>query len=324
MTELSADMTITVLMPAWNAAAYIGAAIQSVLDQTYSAFELLVVNDGSTDDTENIVRSFTDPRIVLVSTEHRGVSHALNTGLKLARGKYIARFDADDLCLPDRLEKQWLFLENNPGYVITGSDAGYLLDNGQHLFDFTCIAHDDQMIREKMYRVCPFIHSAVMYRKDIVLEAGGYSPYAHHFEDHLLWIQLSTFGKMHNLPEKLVQIRFSAGSVTIDDRWRSKRFRILKEKILQKGMITAEEGDLLQRLLEKENSASVKQGAYHALCGKKLLANNYQPRVARQHILKAISYKPFRADSYLLYLVSFLPAPFIGRLHRLLNPNMNG
>jgi hypothetical protein len=97
----------------------------------------------------------------------------------------------------------------------------------------------------------------------------------------------------------------------------------LKEKILQTGMITAEEGDLLQQLLEKENSVSVKRGAYHALCGKKFLANNYQPGVARQHILKAISYKPYRADSYLLYLVSFLPAPFIGRLHRLLNQKMN-
>lgn len=318
MTETE-DVHISVLMPAWNAAVYIGAAIDSVLQQTYTLFELLIINDGSTDDTVNIVQSYTDKRIVLINTVHAGVSHALNTGLVHARGKFIARFDADDLCMPERLEKQIRFLANNPDYMITGSDAAYMLDNGNHLFDFSCAAHEDDTIRKNIYKICPFIHSAVMYRKDIVLKAGGYPVHAHHFEDHLLWIQLSAFGKMHNLPEKLVQIRFSAGSITIDDRWRSRQFRSLKQKVLDKGKITPEEGMVLAQLLQNETRASVKKGAYHILCGKKLLANNYQPVIAREHIRKAIRCKPFRIDSYLLYLTSFLPESFIGWLHQISN-----
>src|ERR1041385_423561 len=114
---------ITVLMPAYNAGKYIREAIESVLRQTHSNFELLIVNDGSTDDTVSVILSFDDPRIVLVNKEHEGIAQALNTGLRLAYTHYVARFDADDICMPDRLEKQFNFLEDHPDYVMVGSDA---------------------------------------------------------------------------------------------------------------------------------------------------------------------------------------------------------
>ena len=88
---------ITILMPAYNARKYIGAAIDSVLQQSFTAFELVIVDDGSTDDTKEIIETFTDPRIRLLNQAHGGVSGALNTGLAMAKGKYIARFDADDI-----------------------------------------------------------------------------------------------------------------------------------------------------------------------------------------------------------------------------------
>src|ERR1700754_2088364 len=91
---------ITVLMPAYNAGKYIGEAIESVLEQTFTDFELLIVNDGSTDNTAAIIQSFTDPRIVLIQQPNLGVAAALNNGLKHARAEYIARFDADDICYP--------------------------------------------------------------------------------------------------------------------------------------------------------------------------------------------------------------------------------
>ncbi|HTK19974.1 MAG TPA: glycosyltransferase family A protein, partial [Mucilaginibacter sp.] len=129
---------ITVLMPAYNAGKYIREAIESVLRQTHCNFELLIVNDGSTDNTVCVVLSFNDPRIVLVNKEHEGIAQALNTGLRLAEGHYVARFDADDICMPDRLEKQFNFLEDHPDYVLTGSDAEYILENGEYLFSFGC------------------------------------------------------------------------------------------------------------------------------------------------------------------------------------------
>src|ERR1700755_1199399 len=112
---------ITVLMPAYNAEHYIAEAIASVLQQTYANFELVIVNDGSTDGTRNIIKTFRDPRIKLIDQANMGVAAALNTGLGHARAPYIARFDADDICYPERLEKQLDFLQSNPDYILVGS-----------------------------------------------------------------------------------------------------------------------------------------------------------------------------------------------------------
>src|ERR1700722_365222 len=124
---------VTVLMPAYNAGKYIGEAIRSVLDQSFRDFELLIVNDGSTDNTKTVVSSFADNRIRVLEQSYKGISVALNAGLLVAKGYYIARFDADDICFPQRLSKQVNFLDANPGYILVGSDAEYIQENGEHL-----------------------------------------------------------------------------------------------------------------------------------------------------------------------------------------------
>jgi len=168
-----------------------------------------------------------------------------------------------------------------------------------------------------LYRYCPFIHSAVMYRKEPILRMGGYSRYAHNFEDYLLWVQLLKTGKCCNLPEPLIKVRINPSSVTIDEKWRGRRFRQLKLTILQRGVITREEGDELWSIIQRQDNRKIKEGAYHALCGKKLLANNYMPARARWHVAKAIHANPFRLDNYLLLSVSFLPRGWIKWLHRI-------
>ncbi len=303
-------------MPAYNAEKYIGDAIRSVLEQSFTDFELLIVNDGSTDHTTDIVHSFTDERIVLLEQEHGGVSKALNTGLAAAKGQYIARFDADDICFHDRLQKQFLFLEMNPAYVIVGSDAEYMLENGEFLFRFSCIGHEHEDLLHKLYFYCPFIHSSVMYRKDKVLEAGGYSPWAHNFEDYLLWTQLARSGKLYNLPETLIRIRFNPASVTIDEKWRGQRFRELKRNAIKRGVITEEEGAEILSIIRKQNTKRIKEGAYYALCTKKFLTDNYQPSSAREFAAKAIRANPLRPDSYALWLLSFFPRSIIQWLHQ--------
>jgi len=304
-------------MPAYNAGKYIAEAIRSVLGQSFQDFELLIVDDGSVDDTRSVIRQFTDPRILMLTQENSGISVALNKGLKAARGIYIARFDADDICLPHRLDRQVLFLDGHPTYLVTGSDAEYIAEDGEHLFDFRCPGHSHKEIVESLYIRCPFIHSGVMYRKDAVLKAGGYSPYAHNFEDHLLWTQLLKGGKCYNLPEPLIKVRINPASVTIDEKWRGRRFRILKWSIIRRGAITKEEGDELLTIIERQNKGKIKEGAYHALCGKKLLADNYRPGRARWHVRKAIHANPLRLDNYVLFSVSYLPPGCIKWLHRL-------
>jgi glycosyltransferase involved in cell wall biosynthesis len=307
---------ITVLMPAYNAGKYIREAITSVLQQSFKYFELLVVNDGSTDDTLSIALSFHDTRVIVVNKDHAGIASALNTGLKLASAPYIARFDADDVCLPTRLERQLDFLHDHPEYVLVGSDAEYILENGDFLFNFKCIAHSDEEVKGKLYVYCPFIHSAVMYRRDEVIKASGYNVHAHNFEDYLLWTNLAKMGKMQNLREPLIKVRLNAASATIDEKWRGERFRQLKRQATTRGSITAEEGNELFEIIRRQNVRNIKEGAYHALCGKKFLANNYQPKKARNHVRKAITIKPLRFDNYLLYALSYFPAPVIAWLHK--------
>jgi glycosyltransferase involved in cell wall biosynthesis len=311
---------ITVLMPTYNAGKYIGEAIASVLQQTFADFELLIVNDGSTDNTLDVINSFNDERIIVIHQPNKGVAEALNIGLRQARGTYIARFDADDVCYPQRLQKQHDFLVTHPEYILVGSDADYILENGDFLFHFKCIAHTHAGVMDKLYFYCPFIHPAVMYCKDVVIEAGSYPTDAHNFEDYLLWTNISKSGKMANLPEALIKYRLNPSSVTIDERWRGKRFRDLKRMAIKRGAITPAEGNEILAIIRKQDTRKIKEGSYHALSGKKYLAENYQLNKARTHIKKAIGAHPLRWDNYLLYAVSYLPVKLILWLHKL-SPN---
>ena len=130
-------------MPVYNAEKYIGDSIASVLQQSFIDFELLIINDGSTDKTEKIIRGFADPRIRLINQTNQGIAAALNNGLQIARADYIARFDADDICMPERLQIQYDFLRTLPDYVIVGSNADYIDMN------------DVEQIRAKAKYACP-------------------------------------------------------------------------------------------------------------------------------------------------------------------------
>jgi glycosyltransferase involved in cell wall biosynthesis len=302
---------VTVLMPAYNAGKYIAAAVQSALDQTFADFELLIVDDGSFDDTVTVTESFGDDRIRLIRQEQGGVSAALNKGLQHARGEYICRFDADDLCFPQRLARQVEFLDANPDYLLVGSDAEYISEDGEHLFNFRCAGHTHEEILDKLYRFCPFIHSAVMYRKGAILQAGGYSLLAHNFEDYLLWVRLVAVGRYCNLEEALIRVRINPASATIDEKWRGRRFNFLKQQVIRRGSITEKESAELLSIIKKQETKKIKEGAYHALCGKKFLQENYRPARARWHVKRAIYAHPLRLDNYAILAVSFLPPGII-------------
>jgi len=117
-------------------------------------------------------------------------------------------------------------------------------------------------------------------------------------------------------PETLIKVRFNPNSVTIDEKWRGDRFRKLKRAIIKKGSITAEEGNELLAIIKSQDVKKIKQGSYHALCGKKFLTDNYQPVKAREHIKEAIRLNPLRLDNYALFIASWLPEKMIRWLHQ--------
>lgn len=307
---------ITVLMPVYNAEAYLCEAIDSILAQTFGDFEFVIVNDGSTDASEIIVRSYTDRRIRLVNRSNGGVSAALNTGLEAARGKYIARFDADDICAPHRLAVQYRFMLEHPEYVLIGSDADYVSKSGEYIFTHRSPGYSDAEIRARIFEKNPFIHSVVFYPKDVVIECGGYDPKALIFEDHLLWVKLIQKGKVCNMRESLVTVRLSPESVTTDERLWGKRFFSLRREILMSGKpITPEQENELSKIVKARKVGRLKGAGYHLFVAKKHLWNNHRPREARRHLLRSMRIKPFLPISYLLYGFSFLPESLIEKIY---------
>lgn len=301
-------------MPCYNAASYISDAINSVLSQTMYEFELLIIDDGSTDHTVEVIRSFKDERICLIRQSQKGIAAALNFGLKYTRAPYIARFDADDICNPDRLLVQYCFLSSNVDYVVVGSAADYIDKDGNYIFTHYPIAFSNEEIQRLSPQKCPFIHTSVMFRKDSVASIG-YDVNAHGFEDHLLWLNLKRLGKMQNLPDRLLIVRVNPGSFTIDEKKRSRIFRKIKAKALNDQYISPGDGKRLLDIIKTENTIGAKQGAYHSLLAKKYLWNNYDPKVSRLNMKIAIGLNRFDIKDYLLFLLSYFPKNMIKRIY---------
>jgi len=311
------DPKVTVLMPAYNAGKYIGEAITSVLDQSFTDFELLIVNDGSTDETVKIIKSFNDSRIILINQDNKGIASALNLGLSYAKAPYIARFDADDVCSPNRLKIQYDFITAYPEYSVIGSAADYIDADGHFIFTHHPYGHLNEEIQQLKYSICPFIHSSVFYKKEIIINNGGYNEHAYTYEDHFLWVNILKKEKACNLSQALIKVRLNPESLTIDEKWHSRKFRSIKYSTLKKRSITASQGSELYEIGWKQFSPKKKESAYHALCGKKFLLNNYQPEKARLNMARAITLHPLRIDNYLLYTVSYFPERFINWLHNI-------
>jgi len=298
---------ITVLMPAYNAQKYIHEAIDSVLAQTFTDFELLIINDGSTDDTLAIINSFIDNRIRVICQENKGIAIALNNGLKHAKADYIARFDADDICYHHRLQVQYDFMLANSSYSVIGSAADYLDVDRNFVFTHNPKAYSYQQMLALNINICPFIHSSVLYKKEVVLKHGGYNEYAYTFEDHLLWLNLLQNEKACNLNESLIKVRLNPESITIDEKWRTSTFRKIKYNALREREISKTEGLKLIAIGKSQYAHQIKQGAYYALLGKKYLWNNYQPEKARKNLVLSLITSPYHFKNFLLFVLSFLP-----------------
>jgi glycosyltransferase involved in cell wall biosynthesis len=314
------SVKISILMPAYNVSNFIGDAIASILHQSFKDFEFIIINDGSTDDTEKIIRSFSDERVVLVNQDNKGIAYSLNKGLEIARADYIVRFDADDICYPHRLAKQFHFMSENPDYAIAGSSADYIDEQADFVFTNYPFAYSDEEIKAALKKRCPFIHSSVIYRKEAVTRNGGYNEHAHSFEDHLLWQAVLREGKGINFHEPLIQVRLNPESITIDEQWRPKTFHLIKNRVIEKSSITAEQGEELLQIIQLQNNRQLKESAYHSLLAKKFLWNNYQPQKARKNLSKVISQNKLHWKSYCFYALSFLPRLVLQRGYKLLKP----
>lgn len=206
---------VSVVMPAYNASAYIKEAIESILFQTYSNLEFLIINDGSSDNTLEIIKSFTDSRIrVINNTQNRGLIYCLNHGISSSRGEYIARMDSDDIAYKNRLELQVDFLEHHAAYGLVGCGRqlfGENLKKRNQMFPST-----NSEIIGYSYLANPVIHPTFLFRKTICTSYGiTYNPEFMHLEDYKFVIDCINNGiKIHNIPHILLKYRISPTQVT--------------------------------------------------------------------------------------------------------------
>jgi glycosyltransferase involved in cell wall biosynthesis len=205
---------ITVLMPVYNGEKYLREAIDSILNQTFTDFEFLIVDDGSTDNSVEIINSYQNSRINLVKNDkNEGLVYTLNRGLSLAKGEYIARMDCDDISLPERLKKQIDFLDSNSEIAVVGTWIKVINEKEEPQTTWQYPLKPLE-IQWNLYFYCPLAHPSVMFRKRIILSNGSYSPEMTHAEDYELWWRLSKKYLLANLPDILLIYRQHQSSIT--------------------------------------------------------------------------------------------------------------
>jgi len=193
---------ISVVTSVYNGEAFLEECVSSVLDQTFKDFEYIVLNNGSTDRTAEILAQYTDPRLRIVHQENLGVVNSLNKGVSLCNSELIARLDADDYVRPHWLEKHFEYMSQNPDVVLCGSRFEELKNGKNYPQSFPFIGNDIE-IRKSLSFMNPIPHSLSVIRKPSILKVGGYDPKLIIVHDYDLWIRLLENGKGHNLNEAL-------------------------------------------------------------------------------------------------------------------------
>lgn len=199
---------VSVLLPVYNCQEYVGTAIESLLNQTFSDFEVIIINDGSTDASSEVVTAYQDPRIRFFRHANQGLAATLNRAIGLASAPLLARQDQDDISMPDRLEKQVAYMQAHPECALLGTWAQIMEVN--RLSDrFHRHPTDPGELRYALLFNNPFVHSSVMLRKAVVEQLGGYCTDAERQppEDYELWSRIARVAEVSNIPESLLIYR---------------------------------------------------------------------------------------------------------------------
>ena len=223
---------VSVIMPSYNSKKYIKKAIDSVLEQTYSNFELIIVDGNSTDGTLDILDEYKkkDRRIKVIQDEGRGIGAALQLGCQIASGKFIARMDSDDIAINTRFEKQLKIFHSIPNLILVASPVIYINEDDSivgYSFPYT----NKRIIQEKVYLIA---HPTVMMKKDAYVKAGGYQPLLR-AEDYFLWNRMRLMGEFYIFREPLIKYRLLQDSLshTLDDNFNKKLGRKLESYFIK-------------------------------------------------------------------------------------------
>ena len=207
-------------MAVHNGQHFLGQAIESILNQSYSNFELIIVNDHSTDDSQTIIDHYSnnDSRIIQIKNQkNQGLTKSLNLGINLAQGTFVARMDADDISHPARFEKQINFLKSHTEIGLLGTNGYYIDENGKTLGPLNHYENDLEIRWGTLFN-SEFLHSSIMFRRDLFLLVGGYAEENKFAQDYELYSRLLNHTKGANLKERLVYWRRTGENITSQNK----------------------------------------------------------------------------------------------------------
>ena len=205
-------------MCVYNGRCYLQEAVDSILSQTFAEFECIVVDDGSTDDSYDILRSYRDSRLKLIRKKHTGLTHSLNVGLAEASGTWIARMDTDDIAEPNRLASQLERVQSNPQLVLVGSNCRLIDAEGRMLWQGRYPEGHEAIVRHLERGGNPFPHGSALFRLEAAREVGGYNQRFRRSQDIDLWLRLAEKGHIACIQEPLIQLRTHPQSISTKER----------------------------------------------------------------------------------------------------------
>lgn len=309
-----AKPAITVLMPVYNAEAFLAEAIESILNQTFSDFEFIIINDGSTDSSEKIILSYNDPRIRYVKNEKNiRLIATLNKGIELAEGKYIVRMDADDVSMPERIAIQYKFMETHPDVGLCGTGFETFSEHLPSKVVQYSLDHETICLKH-LYQI-HLSHGTCIFRKEILDEYHlFFNPDFSHAEDYELWSRIAAVSKLANIQKILYRVRSHPDEVSVKhsetQMYNSQRVRKLNFKSLGVD-VSDEELDLYKKIAQYEYELSMDfQYASKNLLEKIFLyakdQNNLKAESIRKHIAAlwfnvSINLTKLGLDSYHCY-----------------------
>lgn len=279
---------VSVIMSVYNGGNYLREAMDSILCQTFGDYELIIINDGSTDRTKNILESCSDSRIWIIHQDNIGLTKSLNRGLRIAKGEYIARMDADDISMPNRLKEQVRYLRNNEECIVVGCRTLLIDSDGDPILRGKEATSHDEIEQILLEGRGAIPHPSAMFRRGPALEIGGYREQYAFAQDVDLWLRLADYGRLANLEESLLKYRVHFERIS----WRKHELQqetvkeILIDTYNRRGMEFPE--DLMLNLSRRRLDANSQAGT-RLLWGNLAVEDKFY-HTARKHALKVLKY----------------------------------
>ncbi len=310
------DPKVSVIMGVYNGDRYLREAIDSILQQTFTDFEFIVINDGSSDNTHSILDSYKDQKIVkIINDKNIGLTKSLNRGIEVSRGVYIARMDVDDISLPERLERQVKYLDANPEVGLLASSFVYMDEAGNEKI-ISKPPTDKAKLKELMLQENQFCHGVVMLRRSCIERVGSYRPEFRYTQDYDLWLRILEYYDIASLSDVLYKYRVTFNNISVAKLAVQNTYHLIARECSYRRRTGLPED--LSRAEKLANAKACKSAwfgrisahkniaDYYLLWGRSFLLKN-EKKTARQDLISSIRFFPFNYNTWI-----YLGASFIG------------